>query len=178
MSVFLSVCLSVYPAFWISVCKLLVCYLTFFCVNCQFDPRRLSCLYKYLSLCLLACLYVFSLSAIWFVFSELLTRPQFIEVVCLSVCLCVGMPVCMSVPISLYFMHAAFLDYYRIVGNFQGELFRELVKNTIFTEKTFTDCSLLPRQKIPHPKISWRKTFANSRKTAKFVKVFRCTVSM
>ena len=30
--------------------------------------------------------------------------------------------------------------------------FCEFVKNTIFTEKTCVDCSLLPCQRIPHPK--------------------------
>ena len=30
-------------------------------------------------------------------------------------------------------------------------------KNTIFMGKTFTDCSLLPRQRTPRLKISWRK---------------------
>ena len=43
-----------------------------------------------------------------------------------------------------------------------------------FAKKTFADCSLLPRQRMPHPKF-W-KTFAYSHKTAKFVKVFRYTV--
>ena len=41
---------------------------------------------------------------------------------------------------------------YRIAGNF-----RELVKNTVFTEKTFVDCSLLPHQRMSHPQILWRK---------------------
>ena len=46
---------------------------------------------------------------------------------------------------------------YRIVGNFRGKIFYELVKNTIFVEKTFTDCSLLPCQRMPCPQISQRK---------------------
>ena len=33
----------------------------------------------------------------------------------------------------------------------------KLVKNTIFKKKTFTDCSLLLRQRMPHPQISQRK---------------------
>ena len=34
---------------------------------------------------------------------------------------------------------------------FEGENFGKLVKNTIFTEKTFADCLLLPHQKTPRP---------------------------
>ena len=41
---------------------------------------------------------------------------------------------------------------YRITENFHG-----LVKNTIFAEKTFADCSLLQRQRTPRPQISRRK---------------------
>ena len=41
---------------------------------------------------------------------------------------------------------------YCIAENFHG-----LVKNTIFAEKTFADCSLLQRQRMPHPQISRRK---------------------
>ena len=55
---------------------------------------------------------------------------------------------------------------YRIVGNF-----RKFVKNTIFTEKTFADCSLLLRQKSHTPNFA-EKTFTNSHKTAKFANVF------
>ena len=36
------------------------------------------------------------------------------------------------------------------------EVKTELVKNTIFAEKTFTDCSLLPCQRMPRPQISQR----------------------
>ena len=81
---------------------------------------------------------------------------------------------------------------YRIVGTFERENFHELVKNTIFTEKTFADCSLLLHQRTPHPKFHRKlsriahfcctkgchtpnfteKTFANSHKTVKFAKVF------
>ena len=46
------------------------------------------------------------------------------------------------------------------MGNFEGENFHELVKNTIFTEKTFADCSLVLRQRTPRPQIrgqSFRK---------------------
>ena len=40
-------------------------------------------------------------------------------------------------------IHGCFMSMdYRIVGNFEGENFRKLVKNTIFAEKTFADCSL------------------------------------
>ena len=41
-----------------------------------------------------------------------------------------------------------------------------------FIKKTFAECSLLLRQWIPCPQISWRKFFANSYKTARFTKVF------
>ena len=40
---------------------------------------------------------------------------------------------------------------------FEGENFCELVKNVIFTEKTFVDCSLLPHQRTPLPQILQRK---------------------
>ena len=40
---------------------------------------------------------------------------------------------------------------------FEGENFHKLVKNTIFVEKTFMDCSLLPYQRTPCPKSSRRK---------------------
>ena len=56
-------------------------------------------------------------------------------------------------------------------GTFAGENFHELVESTIFTEKTFTDCSLvLPKDAMP---LNFtEKTFAISHKTSKFVKVF------
>ena len=38
-----------------------------------------------------------------------------------------------------------------------AENFHELVKNTIFAEKTFADCLLLPCQWMPCPQISQRK---------------------
>ena len=47
------------------------------------------------------------------------------------------------------------------------ENFRELVKNTIFTEKTSADCSLLPCQRTPHSKISQRKLSQIATKLAK-----------
>ena len=40
---------------------------------------------------------------------------------------------------------------------FEGEKFHELVKNTIFMEKTFVDCSLLLCQRTPRSQISQRK---------------------
>ena len=46
------------------------------------------------------------------------------------------------------------------------------MKSTIFAEKTFTDCSLLLHQRMPHPQILHEKTVANSHKTVKFPKVF------
>ena len=46
---------------------------------------------------------------------------------------------------------------YCIAWNFQGRNFHKLMKGTILVEKTFTDCSLLPCQRTPHPQISWRK---------------------
>ena len=56
-------------------------------------------------------------------------------------------------------------------GTFAEENFRELVENKIFTEKTFTDCSLVP-PKDATPLNFAEKTFAISHKTSKFVKVF------
>ena len=53
--------------------------------------------------------------------------------------------------------------YYRIAGIFRGRNFRELVKSTIFTKKTFADWLLLPPQNFME-KLSL--------KTAKFTKVF------
>ena len=35
---------------------------------------------------------------------------------------------------------------------FEGENFRELVKNTTFAKKTYADCSLLLHQHMPPPK--------------------------
>ena len=52
---------------------------------------------------------------------------------------------------------------------------RELVENKIFVEKTFADCSLvLPIVPLEDatPSNFAEKTFANSHKTSKFVKVF------
>ena len=40
---------------------------------------------------------------------------------------------------------------------FEGENFRKLVKKTMFTEKTFVDCSLVPRQRTSRPQIPQRK---------------------
>ena len=57
-------------------------------------------------------------------------------------------------------------------GKLEGENFRELVKNMIFAEKTFADCSYLLRQRRPRPKVCAEKTFAYSHKTAKFAKFF------
>jgi len=41
-----------------------------------------------------------------------------------------------------------------------------------FTGKTFADCLLLSCQRTLHPRISQKKTFVNSHKIVKFVKVF------
>ena len=38
---------------------------------------------------------------------------------------------------------------YRIAGNFRGRKFCELVKNMIFVENTFVNCSLVPHQRTP-----------------------------
>ena len=62
---------------------------------------------------------------------------------------------------------------------FERENFRELVKNTIFVEKTFMDCSLMPKDNTPPNFVE--KTFMNSHKIAnsqKFSpsKVFRYMV--
>ena len=43
-------------------------------------------------------------------------------------------------------------SWYRIAGNFRGRKLLRIGKNTIFTEKTFTDCSLLQCQRMPRPK--------------------------
>ena len=64
---------------------------------------------------------------------------------------------------------------------FEGENFCELVKNTIFTAKTFTDCSLVPCQRIQRPQNSWRKLLrlaTNLQNLPKFspLKVFCCMV--
>ena len=66
------------------------------------------------------------------------------------------------------------LALYRIVGNFRGRKLSRIGENTIFAEKTFADCSLLQRQKMPRPNFA-EKTFAYSHKTAKFTKVFSLT---
>ena len=52
----------------------------------------------------------------------------------------------------------------------------ELVKNTNFAEKTFTDCSLVPLKDAMPPNIV-EKTFVNSHKTAKFTKFSPSKVS-
>ena len=58
---------------------------------------------------------------------------------------------------------------------FEGENFHELVENKIFTERTFTDCSLVlpivPLEDITPPNFA-KKTFMNSHKTSKIMKVF------
>ena len=58
---------------------------------------------------------------------------------------------------------------------FEGENFHELMENKIFTERTFTDCSLVlpivPPEDITPPNFA-QKTFVNSHKTSKFMKVF------
>ena len=62
---------------------------------------------------------------------------------------------------------------YRIAETFWGENFHVLEKSTVFTEKTFTDCLLVPCPKMPRSQIYFaEKTFANSHKTMKFAKVF------
>ena len=58
---------------------------------------------------------------------------------------------------------------YRIAETFWGENFHVLEKSTVFTEKTFTDCLLVPAQRRH---LFCRETFANSHKTMKFAKVF------
>ena len=44
--------------------------------------------------------------------------------------------------------------WYRIAGNFRGRKLSRISENTIFAEKTLTDCSLLQRQRMPHPKFA------------------------
>ena len=41
---------------------------------------------------------------------------------------------------------------YRTAETFEVENFREVMKNTIFVEKTLVDCLLLPRQRCYAPK--------------------------
>ena len=48
-----------------------------------------------------------------------------------------------------------------------GENFRELVKNKIFTEKTFVKCSLIPPNDAMPPNFM-EKTFMNSHKISQF----------
>ena len=53
-----------------------------------------------------------------------------------------------------------------------GEIFHKLVENKmIFVEKSFMDCLLVPLKDATPPNFTM-KTFANSHKTSKFVKVF------
>ena len=60
---------------------------------------------------------------------------------------------------------------YRIVGNYRGRKLSGI--STIFTEKTFTDCSLLLCQRMLRPQIVRRKLLHKySHKTARFAKVF------
>ena len=66
------------------------------------------------------------------------------------------------------------------MGNFRGRKLSRNGENTIFTEKTFADCSLC-HTKGHHAPNYTEKTFAYSHKTVKFAKfspskVFRCTV--
>ena len=50
------------------------------------------------------------------------------------------------------------LGGYRIAVNFRGRKLSQIgEKYMIFAEKTFTNCSLLPRQRTPRPQISRRK---------------------
>lgn len=67
-----------------------------------------------------------------------------------------------------------FPNDYHILGNFRGKKFfcvtyewHTIGENQIFVEKTFTNCLLLPHQKMPHQKMPHliEKTFANSKKT-------------
>ena len=54
-----------------------------------------------------------------------------------------------------------------VAGNFQGrKLSCKLVENTIFSEKSFTDCSFVPPKDTTLPNFM-RKTFLNSHKTSK-----------
>ena len=49
--------------------------------------------------------------------------------------------------------HTAFEEAVRDSnGNFQGRKLSRIGENTIFAEKTFADCSLLPCQRTPRPK--------------------------
>ena len=61
---------------------------------------------------------------------------------------------------------------YRLAENFRGRRLSRFGGNKIFAEKTFANCSLvsLPKDSMP-PNLA-EKTFANSSKTSKVVKVF------
>ena len=63
-------------------------------------------------------------------------------------------------------------SYYHIAETFEGENFHELVKNRIFAEKPFVDCSLVSPAKDTTPPNFAEKTFTNSYKTSKFAQVF------
>ena len=76
-------------------------------------------------------------------------------------------------------MGALLSDYHEYCNNAQsyvpysGKLLREkMVKSTIFAEKAFVDCLLLPHQRTPHRPTFHGENFANSHKTMKFTKVF------
>ena len=56
---------------------------------------------------------------------------------------------------------------YHTVITFEGENFRKFVKNTIYAEETLADCS-----QEHHTPNFMEKTFTNSYKPTKFVKVF------
>ena len=84
----------------------------------------------------------------------------------------------------LYVLHSqsSIRTWYRIAGNFRGrKLSWNLVKKTIFAEKTFADCLLLLCQRTPRPQILWRKLSqiaTKPRNLWKFSpsKVFRYTI--
>ena len=66
---------------------------------------------------------------------------------------------------------------YRKVGNFWGKFFCKLVKNTIFAEKTFTDCSLLLCPRMQRPQISQRKVSRIATKSQNLCKFSPLNVS-
>ena len=74
------------------------------------------------------------------------------------------------------------LSCYRIEGNFWGRKLSQIGEKMIFVDKTFVDCSFLPRQRTPRPKFhgeNFRVQPQNREIRKSFLprKVFRYTVS-
>ena len=76
--------------------------------------------------------------------------------------------VCINYSLILRPHHHPLLLAYCIAGNFCG---RKLSRIKIFAEKTFAHSSLVPPKDTMAPSFV-KKTFTNSHKTLKFVKIF------